>query len=112
MFAIKCEFRCEGTIVVQDNVLATHLFRISQEAINNSFRHGQAKNVAVTLSTAGEKVVLQIKDDGLGYKQQPKHDGLGLKIMQYRARRIGGSFEIQAAPKGGTVVTCSFSQKQ
>lgn len=112
MFAIKCEFQCEGTIVVQDNVLATHLFRISQEAINNAFRHGQAKNVAVTLSTAGEKVVLQIKDDGTGYKQQPKHDGLGLKIMQYRARRIGGSFEIQAAPKGGTVVTCSFSQKQ
>lgn len=111
MFGIRCQFQCEGTIVVQDNVLATHLFRISQEAINNSFRHGHAKNVEVTLGTSGDKVKLQIKDDGIGYKQQSKCDGLGLKIMQYRARRIGGSFDITSEPKGGTVVTCTFQHK-
>jgi signal transduction histidine kinase len=65
--------------------------------------------VTLSLASEADRHVLRIQDDGQGLVTSERHDGLGLKIMQYRARRMGGAFDIQAGPSGGTVVTVSFS---
>lgn len=108
---IKCQVECDPALQITNNLLATHVFRIVQEAINNSVKHGKARNVHVMLRSEGDKALLRIEDDGTGIKLGTRSDGLGLKIMQYRARRIGGTFDIQPGQSGGTAITVMFQQK-
>ena len=108
---VKCSVRADEKVSVQDNVLATHIFRIAQEAINNSIKHGKAKNVEVSLAPNGDRIELSVTDNGAGILPEAKMDGLGLRIMHYRARRIGGSLEVATTEKGGTRITCLFRNK-
>jgi len=108
---IQCVLRVDDTIVVQDNILATHVFRIAQEALTNSVKHGKAKSIEVTLTTTGDRIELSVSDDGVGIPPEAKMDGLGLRIMHYRARRIGGALEVARTNQGGTRVTCLFRNK-
>lgn len=108
---VRCVLRANETISIHDNVLATHVFRIAQEAINNSIKHSRAKNIEVTLDLQGDKTELTVTDDGAGFSPEAKLEGLGLRIMHYRARRIGGELHVATTDKGGTSVTCSFRNK-
>src|SRR5262245_14866345 len=109
LFKISCCFEGDGSILLHDRHLANHLFRLAQEAINNSVKHGKAKRVIIDLRRSGDKTVLSVRDDGVGFSALGlKTNGLGLRIMHYRAQKIGGALEIQSAQNGGTVVSCSF----
>ena len=108
---VRCVLRAHEAVTVQDNVLATHVFRIAQEAINNSIKHGQPENIEVTLALNGDKIELRVTDDGGGFSPEAKSDGLGLRIMHYRARRIGGTLQVAATDTGGTRVMCLFRNK-
>ena len=74
--------------------------RIAQEAISNAVRHGKAQHVYLRLRDAGGVLVMQIDDDGRGIASaSPSVDGMGLRIMRYRARMIGASSS-DAIPSG------------
>ena len=105
---VRCTLRAAEKISINDNVLATHVFRIAQEAMNNSIKHSRAKNIEVTLDVNGDQLQLRVTDDGTGFSPEAKFNGLGLRIMQFRARRIGGELQVAAGDQGGTSVTCSF----
>jgi signal transduction histidine kinase len=105
---VHCALRVSEKISIHDNVLATHVFRIAQEAMNNSIKHSRAKNIEVTLDVNGDQLRLRVTDDGTGFSPEAKLGGLGLRIMQFRARRIGGELQVAPGDKGGTSVTCSF----
>ena len=111
---MECEFESPERIAIYDNVAATHLYRITQEALNNATRHGHAMRVNIDLSEKDGVVTLSIVDDGVGMPATVtgKTDGMGMKIMDYRARLIGGELEIGKAPGGGTKVTCRFKQEK
>lgn len=111
MFGIQCDLQCDEFIPIDDAETATHLYRITQEAITNAIRHGQAKNIQVAFACKADKTVLTIENDGLDFpeKLDGRKAGMGLQIMDHRADIIGASLEIRRAPEGGTVVTCSFS---
>ena len=87
--------------------VATHLYRIAQEAVGNAVRHGQARHIELSLRTLGPAVRLMIRDDGKGIAARGG-DGMGLKTMSYRARAIGGHFDIRSTPGHGTIVICSI----
>lgn len=109
LFNIPCVLECDESLAITDRDQATHLFRLAQEAINNSVKHGKAKRLVITLTKSDEKAVLSIVDDGTGLPQETtKMKGLGMRIMNYRAQKIGATLEIQPGPGGGTVVTCAF----
>ena len=109
MFRIQCQFECPLPVSIEDEPTATHLYRITQEAVSNAVKHGHAKKVNVTLKSDPIQTVLQIADDGLGIgKLEPKRLGMGLRIMQYRADILGARLTINRQPKGGTSVTCSI----
>ncbi|NLE28820.1 MAG: response regulator [Phycisphaerae bacterium] len=113
VFGITCHFVCKTPIFIHDNTVATHLYHIVQEAVNNAIKHGKAKHVKIDLSTRGEKVVLSIMDNGIGIPDDlEKNQGIGLSIMSYRARMIGASFDVQRSGKGGTMVTCEFKNSR
>jgi len=110
LFQIRCRFECKQPVLINDNTLATHLYRIAQEAIHNAVKHGHAKNVLVALSEAEDKITLRIVDDGTGLMPDwAKKTGMGLRIMNYRAHIIGGTFSIERTRPTGTRVSCSFS---
>jgi len=105
---IHCEFHCATPILLNDNQLATHLYRIAQESINNGLRHGGASQISVTLEESPNWITLTIHDDGCGIKftQSTEIGGFGLHIMRYRANLIGARFSIQPGDDGGTTVCC------
>lgn len=92
-----------------DGACATHLYRITQEAVTNAMRHGHAKWVRIAVKPAAGLWELRIEDDGTGYKAgDTGKAGLGVKTMSYRAAQIGGSLQIERRADGGTCVCCSF----
>jgi anti-sigma regulatory factor (Ser/Thr protein kinase) len=66
MFHIECRFECEGEVLIADNVVAVHLYRIAQEAAHNAVRHGGAKKIVIRLRTAENEATLDVRDDGRG----------------------------------------------
>lgn len=110
LFHISCSVECDSNLVVNNKNASTHLFRLAQEAINNAVKHGRAHRVSLLLGTAGEKAVLRITDDGVGFPpENARRTGLGLRIMTYRAQKVGGTLDIQPGQHGGTVVNCTFN---
>jgi PAS domain S-box-containing protein len=108
MFRISCEFLCEQPVLFDDHVAAVHLYRIAQEAVSNAIRHGKTEKILIRLQKSDERVVLAVKDFGVGISETPGKKGMGLHIMQYRAGMIGGSLVVQRDPDGGTSVVCSL----
>jgi PAS domain S-box-containing protein len=109
MFRVHCTFTCDPPILIEDNNVATHVYRIAQEAVNNALRHGKARNIWITLAGKNHRITLTVKDDGKGIPQPlPAGRGIGIDIMTHRARVIGGTFHIGRTPEGGTILTCSF----
>ena len=113
MFGVECIFHCDAPVLVKNAAASTHLYRIAQEAVSNAIKHGKATHLAITLEDGVGATILTILDDGSGFKvARSGRNGLGLRIMQYRARMIGGSLSIQARPKGGVEVICSLPQPE
>jgi PAS domain S-box-containing protein len=110
-FDTRCEFQCESPVTVRDLTVAHHLYFIAQEAILNAVRHGKARLIKVRLAADGDnRGVLSVQDDGVGLSLPQGHNaGMGIRIMKYRARMIGGSVQILPRPGGGTEVLCRFA---
>jgi PAS domain S-box-containing protein len=109
---ISVTAECPDWVELPDHETATQLFRIAQEAVNNAVRHGHPRRVLVTLLGEPDGLRLRIRDDGIGILGVPDQcDGLGLRIMQYRARQIGGVLHIGPSNGGGTVVSCTLPRR-
>lgn len=90
-----------------DPHLAITVFRVLQEALTNIIRHAKATQIHVELGIADERLRLCVRDDGVGFRPTDRrgHGGIGLVSMRERAFAAGGTFHIECAPTGGTVVT-------
>jgi signal transduction histidine kinase len=109
LFQIRCAFLCSKPLAIPDSNLATHLYRIAQEAVHNAIRHGKSQNIEVVLSGKNDTGTLTIRDDGEGFQKQPEtQPGVGLSIMNYRADMVGGSLKVQPNEDRGISVTCVF----
>lgn len=110
LFHVRCEFRCDTPVLVQDNAVANHLYRIAQEAATNSVKHGKAARISIELAAPQGRIQLIIRDDGKGFEPAPDYIdcGIGLQIMRYRANIIGASLEIETAPAQGTQLRIYF----
>jgi two-component system CheB/CheR fusion protein len=111
---VDCNFVQSGIIAIDSNAVATHLYRIAQEAINNAQRHGAAKTISVSLTGDAHQLLLEIIDDGCGIdaslstlREKPNH-GTGLQIMEYRASVIGGNLSILPGKDKGTTLRCTI----
>jgi signal transduction histidine kinase len=95
--------------------LEVALFRVSQEALTNVAKHADASKVGVTLSYMDDVVLLDVRDDGVGFSsgsattdsRSVSVQGFGLKGMGQRLQRVGGRLEIESAPGAGTAISAS-----
>jgi PAS domain S-box-containing protein len=107
LFRVRCRFHCPTPVLISNNTVATHLFRIAQEAVSNAIKHGHARNVDITLQSTVDEMQLIVSDDGRGLPDpRPQGEGMGLRIMRYRAGMIGAAFSVKSDGPG-TVVTCA-----
>jgi hypothetical protein len=111
LFDVRCRFVNGGPVLLHDHTAATHLYRIAQEAVTNAIKHGKATSIEINLSATADEIILLIKDNGAGLTRRPGDgQGMGLRIMQYRAGMIGATVVLQPQQPGGAVVLCSLPQ--
>jgi PAS domain S-box-containing protein len=109
MYSLQCTFTTAGQKLPDlEEGAATHLYRIAQEATTNAARYARAKSIAIDLRSTGRKLQLSIADDGIGLSAglAQGRPGMGLKIMEYRARMLGGSINFEE-PGAGTRIVLS-----
>jgi signal transduction histidine kinase len=89
------------------------LYRIAQEALNNAVRHAQASRVAIHLRQDNGKIVLSVKDNGIGFNTQIRYPGhIGLHTMRERAEKLGGVLDVKSAPGQGTHIRATLFRTQ
>lgn len=108
---VACQFECPETVFVGDNLVATHLYLVAQEAVHNALKHAKADNIRISLMS-NERLILRVQDNGIGIPAPASQaNGLGLRIMRNRAAIIGAVLTIEPAQPTGTLVTCSLPRK-
>ncbi len=108
MFGIQCQCRCRKEVNVDHETTATHLYRIAQEAVSNAVKHGRSARVLIQLSAdAKGRITLVVRDHGHGLRPAVAgHQGMGLRIMRYRADMIGAELRLENESSGGARLTC------
>jgi signal transduction histidine kinase len=104
---MTCKFISTPQRIVFNREQSTEIFRIFQEAFTNITRHADAKNVTILLQNTGDKLIMEVSDDGRGItkKEIMDHQSIGLTGMRERAYAIEGSLAIIGVRGGGTTVT-------
>ncbi|HEY3656735.1 MAG TPA: PAS domain S-box protein [Steroidobacteraceae bacterium] len=112
LYGFEVDFRADvAPELTLRETTASHLYRIAQEALTNTARHGRASAVAIFLLVTKGKFLLRITDNGSGFGETARSGtGMGLKIMKYRAGMIGAKLEIGPNYPHGTVVRVTGQQ--
>jgi PAS domain S-box-containing protein len=109
LFGVCCRFECEPAVLIHDDGMATHLYHIAQEAVNNAIKHGHPRNIRIQLAAEEKWGSLLVTDDGVGIPEpRGSTPGMGLHIMSYRAGMVGGRLEVRPNAGGGTAISCIF----
>jgi two-component system sensor kinase FixL len=109
---VACKFSCDPQVAITDTTVAGHLYRIAQEAVTNSLKHGKARDIHLRLEDQGTKVELSIEDNGRGLPEKPPQTpGMGLQLIQHRARLIGGQVTVHSIRGRGVRVVCSLPKQ-
>jgi signal transduction histidine kinase len=89
------------------------LYRIAEEALNNTLKHAQAANVSIDLRSEANRVTMKILDDGCGFDLEARQGsgGMGLLNMRERTAALGGLIDIITAPKQGTQVVVQIDSE-
>lgn len=104
---IECNFDADSAVLISDQSIATHLYRIAQEAVNNALKHSGATRIDIRLDRTSEALELSVRDFGQGFTESPTH-GLGMKTMRHRTHLIGATLTVQNALPNGVQVLCSL----
>lgn len=110
VFGVSCYFSYICTLQDCENHTAAQIYRIAQEAVTNAVKHGAPQSITISILRRRGRVVIEIRDDGKGLPPEPsRSNGMGLRIMKYRAGMIDATLSIRNIPRhGGTVVTCTL----
>ncbi len=91
--------------------LEVTLFRVAQEALANVAKHAKATRVGLTVTYLDDMVLLDVRDDGVGFDSTAdagaNGHSFGLSGMRQRLRRVGGSLEVESGPGDGTAISAS-----
>lgn len=105
---LECTFDADSAVLLSDETLATHLYRIAQEAVNNALKHSGATRIEILLNRSAETLELRVRDFGKGLPQDKPTHGLGMQTMRHRANLIGAQLTVESQSAGGVAVVCSL----
>lgn len=97
----------EEAVSSLEGEVATHLYRIVQEATTNARKYAEASEIEIRLRQEDSTLLLEIEDDGMGFDpSESGKEGLGLRSMHQRAGLLGAELEVDSSPGEGTLVRC------
>lgn len=111
---LRCTTELDGSIKVENPAVATHLYHIAQEALNNAAKHSKADRARVRLTCDEGMVRLIVSDNGVGFPDEILNDGAiaaeraALHSIRYRARFIRARVDFENTPEGGAQVVCTL----
>jgi signal transduction histidine kinase len=113
--SVALTFETTGRPMSLHPELEITLFRVAQEALTNVAKHAEASRVGLTLSYMEDVVLLDVRDDGIGFATGPMSANgrtasgqrFGLHAMEQRLHRVGGKLEIESAPGAGTALNAN-----
>jgi len=106
-FGLAVRFKARGfTSERLPMAVETALYRVVQEAMTNVVRHARATRVDVMAERRGDRVLVMVEDDGVGFEphQVQRGEHLGLLGLRERAEALGGTLTLESAPGAGTTV--------
>ena len=110
-FQSVCSVECPEPLPPCRAAAGIHFYRIAREAMVNAAKHARAERIVVSLSRRDGRVRLSVEDNGVGISRDRLNPGgMGLRIMEYRARMIGADFRIASAGPRGTLVSCEMDE--
>ncbi|MDE3066202.1 MAG: PAS domain S-box protein [Verrucomicrobiota bacterium] len=107
---VACAFKGETSILVHQPATASHLYRITQEAVQNALKHSRATRIEIEMALSAGGLTLAVRDNGIGFPAQRSSQGIGLHTMEQRAKLISGQLTARARPEGGVEVICSVPE--
>jgi signal transduction histidine kinase len=107
---VRVEYEHAGAPLHVDDTTAIHVYRVLQEALSNVARHSGETRAWVRLRPEPGVLVLEIEDHGTGLDAKTDRRGLGLVAMRERAALVGGTLDVLAPRRGGTVIRLTVPQ--
>lgn len=106
-----CRLKLDGELDIEDDTVASQLYRILREGIINANKHARATDIVLEVCRKKNYLLFSVTDNGIGldHKRKTSH-GLGFRIMQYRAESIGAWLELQSSKNRGTRLLCYLPQ--
>jgi PAS domain S-box-containing protein len=107
---VDCAAVVDDAVQIRDPAAAVHLYRIAQEAAGNALKHSGADTIRIVLRGDNGAGIVEVIDNGAGILLEGAKPaaGIGLRIMDHRARLIGAKLAIEPGADGGTVVRCVY----
>lgn len=108
---VKSELNVTGDVKLTP-LMEEGLYRIAQEALNNSLKYSSAQKVMIEIKFVDETIEMKVSDDGIGFDAESilEKGGIGMTNMKERAAKLGGSLEISSTPGKGTNITFKVQQ--
>ena len=100
---LKCKFLCYGIEERMEQHIEIGIFRMMQEIVNNVLKHAKAKELIIQMNRTGDSITVTVEDDGVGFNVQEKKSGMGLKNLETRAFKMGGTYNVDSKPGRGTI---------
>jgi signal transduction histidine kinase len=104
---VSCNLIYDEPLLIKDRQAATHIYRIVQEGITNAIKHGRADEILVTFDIRPDNSIdLYVADNGIGLQKTAsrKGTGVGLRSMQGRAKKLGGTIKLEPGPRHGLIL--------
>ena len=109
---VVCSADCGENVFISDFAVATHLYRIAQEAVQNAIKHTNPTQVLIRLVQERDAIHLSVSDNGIRMDEAGARSyEVGLNIIKFRTNMAGGHLQVERNTGGGTTVFCVFQQK-
>jgi len=106
-----CRLKVKTKLTLNDDSVASHLYRLLREAVINAHKHAQAKEILVEIRQSNSEIIFSVTDDGIGIPAGTNNfHGLGFQIMEYRARSMGARLQVESLKQRGTRISCYLPQ--
>lgn len=93
-------------------IIEINVYRVIQEALHNMLKYARAENAYITLNKQDRRLLVEVKDDGIGFNLKEEKSGLGLLHMKERISQINGTTTIESSPGKGTSITLDIPLKE
>ena len=109
IWRIPCRFDLKTELKIEEDTVASQIYRILREALMNANKHSHATQIGLEVRRRKNGLIFAVTDNGVGFSAKTKSEqGLGLHIMQYRAQSIGARLRLESPRNGGARVVCSL----